>query len=89
MAKKLNTGKAYTDYSDFTKETFIDRMPEKLQERGLVSKVANDRSINYPTALIWRTQCQEIEEIPYKKSKKTVDLKNLLLLSIISIYRVY
>jgi DNA invertase Pin-like site-specific DNA recombinase len=43
----------YNNYSDFTREAFIDRMLENPQERGLVTKVAEDLNINYRTALRW------------------------------------
>jgi transposase len=59
--------RSYKNYSDFTRETFIDRMIEKPEERGLVTKVANDLNINYRTALRWWNSYKETEEIPYKK----------------------
>ncbi|GAA5811900.1 hypothetical protein MFLAVUS_005347 [Mucor flavus] len=34
--------RSYKNYSDFTRETFIDRMIEKPEERGLVAKVAKN-----------------------------------------------
>ncbi|CAO3674076.1 unnamed protein product [Rhizopus stolonifer] len=43
--------KLYNNYSDFTRETFIDHMLENPQECGLVAKVARDLNINYHTAL--------------------------------------
>lgn len=60
----------YKNYSDFTRETFIDRMIEKPEERGLVTKVANNLNINYRTALRWWNSYKETEEIPYKKSEE-------------------
>jgi hypothetical protein len=50
-AEKPKSANSYNDYSDFTRETFIDRMLEQPLERGLVTKVAKDLNINYRTAL--------------------------------------
>ncbi|KAG1474713.1 hypothetical protein G6F56_000181 [Rhizopus delemar] len=49
--KVPDSDKSYKNYSDFTRETFIDHMVKKPEERGLVAKVANDLNINYRTAL--------------------------------------
>ncbi|ORE13001.1 hypothetical protein BCV71DRAFT_76391 [Rhizopus microsporus] len=62
--------RSYKNYSDLTRETFIDRKIEKPEERGLVTKVANDLNINYRTALRWWNSYKETEEIPYKKSEE-------------------
>ncbi|KAI9484147.1 MAG: hypothetical protein EXX96DRAFT_617095 [Benjaminiella poitrasii] len=43
--------KSYSDYSDFTRETFIDRLLESPQEHGLVAKVVRNLDIKYRTAL--------------------------------------
>lgn len=61
-----DSDRSYKNYSDFTRETFIDRMIEKPEERGLVTKVASDLNINYRTALRWWNSYKETEEIPYK-----------------------
>jgi hypothetical protein len=60
--------KLYNNYSDFTRETFIDRMLENPQEHGLVAKVARDLNINYRTALRWWKYYEGTEEVTYKKS---------------------
>lgn len=68
--KVPGSNKTYNHYSDFIRESFIDRMLEKPEERGLVAKVARDLNINYRTALRWWNQYKETEEIPYKKSEE-------------------
>jgi transposase-like protein len=60
----------YNNYSDFTRETFIDRMLENPQERGLVAKVARDLNINYRTVLRWWNYYKETEKVAYKKSEQ-------------------
>ncbi|PHZ12866.1 uncharacterized protein RHIMIDRAFT_236903 [Rhizopus microsporus ATCC 52813] len=62
--------KLYNNYSDFTRETFIDRMLENLQERGLVAKVAKDLNINYRTTLRWRKYYEGTEGVEHKKSEQ-------------------
>ncbi|KAI8886369.1 hypothetical protein K501DRAFT_292896 [Backusella circina FSU 941] len=59
--------KLCNNYSDFTRETFIDRMLESLQERGIVAKVAKDLNINYRTVLRWWKYYEETKEVAYKK----------------------
>ncbi|ORE10964.1 hypothetical protein BCV72DRAFT_220394 [Rhizopus microsporus var. microsporus] len=68
--------RSYKNYSDFTRETFIDRMIEKSEERGLVVKVAKDLNINYRAALRGWNSYKETEEIPYKKFKENNDPKS-------------
>ena len=58
--------KLYNNYSDFTRETFIDRMLENPQEHGLV---ARDLDINYRIALRWWNCYKGTEEVAYKKSE--------------------
>jgi hypothetical protein len=70
--------KPYNDYSDFTRETFIDRMLESPQEHGLVAKVARNLNIKYRTALRWWHIYEETEEIAYKKSEQNSGPKVLL-----------
>ncbi|ORE12136.1 hypothetical protein BCV72DRAFT_311072 [Rhizopus microsporus var. microsporus] len=62
--------KLYNNYSDFTRETFIDRTLENPQERGLVAKVARDLNINYRTVLRWWKYYQGAEEVEHKKSEQ-------------------
>ncbi|RCH87088.1 hypothetical protein CU098_004434 [Rhizopus stolonifer] len=62
--------KLYNNYSDFTRETFIDRMLENPQERGLVAKVARDLNTNYRNTLGWWKYYKGTEEVAYKKSEQ-------------------
>ncbi|GAN04156.1 hypothetical protein MAM1_0056c03616 [Mucor ambiguus] len=62
-------GWSYNTYSDFTRESFIDRMLESPQEHGLIAKIAKDLNINYRTAVRWWHFYEETEEIAYKKSE--------------------
>ena len=62
--------KSYNDYSDFTRETFIDCMLESPKEHGLVAKIARNLNIKYRTALRWWHIYEETEEIAYKKSEQ-------------------
>ncbi|KAG1446093.1 hypothetical protein G6F55_011686 [Rhizopus delemar] len=75
-AEKPKSASSYNNYSDFTRETFIDRMLEQPLERGLVSKVAKDLNINYRTVLRWWHHYNETEEIAYKKSELNSGLKS-------------
>jgi hypothetical protein len=59
--------KLYSNYSNFTRETFIDRMLKNPQERRLVAKVARDLNINYHTVLRWWKYYEWTEEVAYKK----------------------
>ncbi|ORE01002.1 hypothetical protein BCV72DRAFT_253335 [Rhizopus microsporus var. microsporus] len=56
--EKIPSVKLCNNYSDFTRETFIYRMLESPQARGIVAKVAKDLNINY---------CTATEEVAYKK----------------------
>ncbi|KAI9494113.1 hypothetical protein BDB00DRAFT_871641 [Zychaea mexicana] len=62
--------KSYSIYSDTTRESFIDRMLEQPQERGLVAKVARELNVKYRTALNWWHIYEETEGVPYKNSEK-------------------
>ncbi|KAI7891060.1 uncharacterized protein EV154DRAFT_421023 [Mucor mucedo] len=68
--KVPDSDKTYNYYSDFTRETFIDRMLEKPEERGLVAKVTKGLNSNYRTSLRWWNQYKETEEIPNKKPER-------------------
>lgn len=62
--------KSYSIYSDTTRESFIDRMLEQPQERGLVAKVARELNVKYRTALNWWHIYEGTEGVPYKNSEK-------------------
>ncbi|KAI8990884.1 hypothetical protein BDF20DRAFT_830973 [Mycotypha africana] len=68
----IKSTKSYSIYSDTTRESFIDRMLEQPQERGLVAKVARELNVKYRTALNWWHIYEEMEGVPYKNSEKTV-----------------
>ena len=68
--------KSYSDYGDFTLETFIDRMLESPQEHGLVAKVARNLNIKYCIVLRWWHVYEETEEIAYKKSEQNSSPKS-------------
>ncbi|KAG0754237.1 hypothetical protein G6F57_014185 [Rhizopus arrhizus] len=69
-SEKPKQASSCNNYSDFTRETFIDRMLETLVKRGVVSKVARDLNINYRTAVVWWQLYNETEDIAYKKSEQ-------------------
>lgn len=70
------SAKSYNLYSDMTRETFIDRMIEQPQERGLVAKVARELNVKYRTALNWWHIYEETEGVPYKKSEQNSGRKS-------------
>jgi transposase len=60
----------YNDYSDQTREVFIDRMIEGPMERGKVTLHAKDLGINPRTAMRWWKHYEETGEVAYKKSQR-------------------
>ncbi|ORE16503.1 hypothetical protein BCV71DRAFT_292177 [Rhizopus microsporus] len=77
-AEKPKQASSYNNYSDFTTETFIDRMFEQPVKRDVVSKVARDLNINYHTAVGWWHLHNETEDIAYKKSEQNNGPKKLI-----------
>ncbi|KAG2236674.1 hypothetical protein INT48_000671 [Thamnidium elegans] len=66
----LSAKRPRKSYCDTTRESFIDRMLEQPQERGLVAKVARELNVKYRTALNWWHIYEETEGVPYKNSEK-------------------
>ncbi|KAG1186008.1 hypothetical protein G6F46_009150 [Rhizopus delemar] len=69
-SKKSRQASSCKNDSDFTRETFIDRMLEQPVERGVVSRVANHLNIHSRTALRWQHLDNETEQMAYKRSEQ-------------------
>ncbi|KAG0747001.1 hypothetical protein G6F57_007204 [Rhizopus arrhizus] len=63
----------YNDYSDNTREVFIDRMLEIAEERGRIVRFAKELDVEPRTARRWWKRYQETNEVLYKLSKNNVD----------------
>ncbi|KAG1376532.1 hypothetical protein G6F61_007519 [Rhizopus arrhizus] len=62
----------YNDYSDNTREVFIDRMLEIAEERGRIVRFAKELDVEPRTARRWWKRYQETNEVSYKLSKNNV-----------------
>lgn len=62
----------YNDYSDHTREMFIDRMLESAEERGRIVRFAKELGVEPCTVRRWWKRYQETNEVPYKLSKNNV-----------------
>lgn len=70
VVQPASSTSAYNDYSDLTRETFVNRMIESPVERGNVARHAKKLGINPRTAKRWWDYYLETGEVSYKKSKK-------------------
>lgn len=62
----------YNDYSDNTREVFIDRMSESSEERGRIVRFAKDLGVEPRTVRRRWKRYQVTNEVPYKLSKINV-----------------
>jgi hypothetical protein len=66
--------KLYNNYGDFTRGTFIDRMLENPQERGLVVKVAKDLNDNTWSLVLADSETPgSIDDKPFIRSNTCTD----------------
>lgn len=72
--KKQTPESAYNNYSDITRETFVDRILESPEKRGRITRFAKELGINGRTTLWWWSKYQATQEVPYKKSKENTPI---------------